>query len=350
MAVALPELVDLTAFAAVMLLIGLLIATAWTFERLADALDVSILGVHPFAGIAGAIRHYVVAGVNSGIASLEHVARDLWHWSDWALGEMIAGVKAFAHSVDTSITWLQRHHVFQVASALVNPVAAVAEAAKTAAAEAKRAVNALETSITRAYERADGAVLQTARRDMAGLKGTLLAEPLHAFTVLERDVDAAIASAFQQAETAASGAISQAETRATGAAAAAQAAGLAAVDRLRVAEDAAIGAARQAETATAGELRDLLARVNAGDIAALIAAVPLLKAAIDTLEAETGLGRAECRAKVKGICGVDPGRWLHLLEGLAFAFAWPGLEEFADGLAEIVPEVTEAITAFVGID
>jgi O-glycosyl hydrolase len=52
--------------------------------------------------------------------------------------------------------------------------------------------------------------------------------------------------------------------------------------------------------------------------------------------AAAGIDRAECAAKVKGICGTDPAAWASLLEGLAvlgFAFSLEELAKVAEPLA-----------------
>lgn len=65
------------------------------------------------------------------------------------------------------------------------------------------------------------------------------------------------------------------------------------------------------------------------------AAIAATYAIVSTLVNEAGLSRAECRSKVKGICGTDPAAWANLLAGLAvlgFAFNLKDLYGVAEGL------------------
>ena len=107
-------------------------------------------------------------------------------------------------------------------------------------------------------------------------------------------------------------------------------------------QGAAIGAVRTAEQATAGELRNLIGDLDLTKIAGVIAALPLLAAALAALEAETGLDRAECRSKLRGVCGTDPAEWAGLLAGVAFL-------EGALSLRELVPVGREAIAELAGV-
>ena len=76
---------------------------------------------------------------------------------------------------------------------------------------------------------------------------------------------------------------------------------------------AAAGA--EAEAALNG-LHGLEGRLNAADLWKLAATLAALLPFVAALENEAGLGRAECRTKVKGICTTDPSAWANLLLGL----------------------------------
>lgn len=64
-------------------------------------------------------------------------------------------------------------------------------------------------------------------------------------------------------------------------------------------------------------IEDEIAGLNIGDIASIAAATATLAATVAVTLAESGLDRAECREKVKGVCGVNPADWGLLLGGLA---------------------------------
>lgn len=65
------------------------------------------------------------------------------------------------------------------------------------------------------------------------------------------------------------------------------------------------------------DLRRLVDQLDFGKLAELGAGAVLLRALVESLTSEAGLDRAECRAKVKGICGTDPTAWAGLLASLA---------------------------------
>jgi hypothetical protein len=75
---------DLGGLAGCYVLIAILVIVAWTFGKLADAIDFSISipyvfgtkTIHPLGGVAQAIENSVVAGCNDGIKALEGAAAD----------------------------------------------------------------------------------------------------------------------------------------------------------------------------------------------------------------------------------------------------------------------------------
>lgn len=328
MAIAL-EAIDLTAICAILLLIGCLIAIEFVLEFVADVLDVTIPVIHvrPFHGAAVALRHSIIRGVNGGIDKLQHVAADLWHYSAVALTETVNGTLDFVHAVERSLHWIERTHVWKVAHAIADPIAADLAAVKRTAERAAADVAAETLARERAIGRETRTVEAWARSQLADLQSAILGKPLHRFPQLERDVSQAIDAAVTSAEKS----------------------GAAVAGTLTGAAEAALTAAEQAGTLTAGELRDLLNGLNPADVAALLAAVPLLRAALAALEAETGLDNAACRGKVKGVCGTNASQWAHLLEGLAFTLAWPGLEAFLTGVGEQAQEILAEASDLLGL-
>lgn len=321
------EGVDLVALACVFILIGMLLAVKYTFTRLASVLDVNIpvINVRPFAGVSGAIESYVIAGCNDGIGALEKTATTLWHWSTVALTDMADGLTWFIDHVGKSTAWLVEHGIPNAIHAVTDAIERTATDAHRLALDAGNAVKAEAADRVRAIDHATATIEAWARTQLGTLQRTIEGEALHAFPQVERDVHALVADAVTTIEH------TSTLTASTLAGAAEQ----------------ALRNAQTAEGALAGEIRDLLGKLNPVDVAALIASIPLIKAAVDALEADTGLGNAECRTKVKGICATDPGRWLHFLEGLAFTFAWPGLEAFAQDVADGMNEVVDAISELV---
>jgi hypothetical protein len=62
-----------------------------------------------------------------------------------------------------------------------------------------------------------------------------------------------------------------------------------------------------------------------------------------TIANEAGLSRAECRAKVKGICATDPSAWAKLLAGVVPLFALPALDEIVSTAQLLVGDVLPAV-------
>lgn len=81
-------------------------------------------------------------------------------------------------------------------------------------------------------------------------------------------------------------------------------------------------------------------RLGIPGIAQKIAELAGAAAIVDVIVNEAGLGRAECRAKVKGICSTDPSQWDNMLAGLLAL-------DFGIGLRELI-EAGNAIVSTVG--
>lgn len=321
------EGVDLVALCAILVLMGLLIATRNTFVALASVLDKSILGVRPFHSIAVAIENTIIAGCNVGIRALGSVAHDLWAGLLWTVNETVQAIMSIPNGVHAALNFLWDHAIptyvkasIAVLNKSINAVDARVDAVWK---ELSGDVVALETMIKNTAT----ATAQTLRRDISSAVSNLRGDVAADIRDVRVDVKHEIAIAVGGAE----------------------AIGNEALDRLRRAEDAAIEGLRRSEDATAQELRDLIKDIPLTDIAAALAAIPLLRAAVDILEAETGLGRAECRAKVKNICGTDPSQWAQLLEGLVLVGIGLSIQDVIEaivGVAEVIaPEIQEWISS-----
>lgn len=316
------EAIDLGVLMCVLILIGLLIGVRYTFSRLASVFDVSIpLVGRPFAGIGSAIENVIVGGCNDGISTLQQVATDLWHWSDEALKLALAGLDDFVGYVGSSLHWLNTHGIPAAIHLLLDPVGTIANDAKTAAEDAAHAV-AVEVGDRRhAIANAVDTVETWARGELGTLKQTILGEALADFPQVQRDVQALVDGAVSGVEHA---------TNLT-------------ASTLSGAAEQAFTNAERAGKLTADELRRLLGKLNPVDVAALIASIPLLKAAVDALEADTGLGNQECRQKVKGICSTPLSSWENLIAGLLLTAEVSNLGDllsfFEDAARLIVGEI-----------
>jgi hypothetical protein len=87
------------------------------------------------------------------------------------------------------------------------------------------------------------------------------------------------------------------------------------------------------------KIEDLLNGQDLATIAGLAAAIPLLRAIVNTVAVESGLENAECRSKVKGICGTNLSAWEGLLGGLVAIGAGFSLAELAVVANEVTVEL-----------
>ncbi len=96
-----------------------------------------------------------------------------------------------------------------------------------------------------------------------------------------------------------------------------------------------------------GELGDLVGRLDAADAWKLLAAAGGIFALVRLIEAEAGLGRKECRDKVRGVCTTDPAEWQGLLALLAGGLAWGGLAELIAVQQQVAGELLPDLLALV---
>lgn len=79
------------------------------------------------------------------------------------------------------------------------------------------------------------------------------------------------------------------------------------------------------------------------NLAALVAAVPVLSALLTQVLTDTGLSNSDCRSKVKDVCATNPAAWesmLGLLGVIGFSFS---LEELANDAKPVVGTLTDVI-------
>lgn len=304
--------VDLVALCGVLVLIGMLIAVRSTFAKLADLINVSVFHSHPFASVAKAIENTIVEACNRDIAVLGGVAHQLWRGLKWSVALIPQMVMKLANATDNALDWLRHNALPMVIKITLAPI-------HLAIVGLEAGLKAVGIDLAREVTRLDTKI-DNLRRDIAGIWQKDIASAVrtveHDLTVGLNHLETTIANDIR-------GAISTAEGY-----------GTSALDKLRAAEDAAIGSIKSAEEKTAGELRGLINNLPLTDIASVVAAVPLVVEAVRVLEAETGLGRAECRAKFRGICGTDPTQWTRLLEGLVLIGLSMSIEEMIRAAAE----------------
>ena len=80
--------------------------------------------------------------------------------------------------------------------------------------------------------------------------------------------------------------------------------------------------------------------------AGIIAAMPAIATLVQSIAVDAGLENADCRSKVKGICGTSPAAWESLLVGIASAgllFDLPAIVESAALLASPVVALLDQV-------
>lgn len=305
---------DLAALTAVLTALALTYLSYELARAVAGVLNFSILGVHPLANVAKALENSLVSWLSSVIDKLEKIARDLWHGFTWSIGVLLDGLYEFVQMTAQAIDLLRGVAIPEYVNAALAPVNAAID-------QATRATRALGIELRGDIDRLRARVQQDAR-DLPH--------------IIALNVDAAIDTAIPGIDAEIKAIRSSVDQAVDHALALARAESGRALGELRRAEDAAIGAIGSAQDLTSRELHDLLDNVNHGDIASLIAAVPLLTVLVNTLAAETGLDNAECRGKVKNICATNATDWSWLLGGLAVAGVGFGMREIVEAAREVI--------------
>ena len=307
------EAVDIVTLLAVFLLIGMLLAVRNTFSLLAVALDVSIVGLHPFRFLSTALESTIIRGCNAGINALNDVAHAMIEGLVWSFTWMVNAIKTGLNYTGEALDYLRNTAIHAVIKAYLAPInkaiSDIENGTKAATGELAKEITRIDATIDTKV----GAAVTTLERKLGTAVKTVEGDITSQVDSLRKAVDTEIRSMVTTAE----------------------AKGSAAVTALGKAESAAIGAIGEAEDATAQKLRDLIHSLPLTDIASVAAAVPLIAAAVQVLEAETGLSNEQCRSKVKNICSTDPNIWAQILGSLV-----------AIGLTFSLKDIVELIVKF----
>lgn len=295
MAELIPAAVDVVLICGVLVLIGLLYATHYTFSVVVAALDISILGQRPFHSVAKAIEGTLLDWCNKGINASGKILDKLWNGLAWMLNETVSALETFAADTESALGYLWSTSLPAYVVAKLKPLAASAAAA-----------------LSSATTTATHLVSEVSRLD-------------------------------QSIKTATAAAVTQAETRATtelGKATAAIDTRIGTLERT-LHGDITTGEQGLANeiTTVAGDLRDYEQAVPLKQLIALLGTYGGVLALSQLLTAEAGLGRAECRSKVNQLCTTDPLAWSNLLADLTVL-------EIGLSLRELLPVAREGVTEF----
>lgn len=316
-------------------------------------LDFAALALIFFAVALTVAVEYLALGAAQVVPASIPVIGDAWHWlwgevarlardaevallhaagNVWATfldnikatGELLFALSVLlGDSVYQALVYLWKHSlpayllaqlkplVRDVAKAVSGVVAAEGDAQKALS----RAAHLADVTIPAAIKTAEGqaAKLATAaKNDAIGYADTAVAK-------LKAAEDAAVAQAVGLAVTAehdAAAAVSKAEAY-----------------------------AGQLVAPVAGDLTALEDYIKGLGLAGLVAAVPALSALLTQVLADTGLSNAECRSKVKGICGTDPNTWsslLGLLAAVGIGFDFRELVKVANDIAPAAADIVKS--------
>lgn len=305
---------DLAALVAVLTTMALLFLAYELSKAIGDVLNRSILGVHPFAGIASALEHSLTHWLKEALDASQDIARDLWHGLTWSWNQLLDGINAFSNATEDALHYLRHTVLPDVVNAALAPLRKELAQIKASGGDVARVV---ARDVARLDARVDR-ITRDAPHDIA-----LYAD--HAIDVAVHGIDQELRAIRSTVDQAVDHALAQARLESGRA-----------LGELRNAENTAIHALGDAQTATAGELRGLLDSLNPSQIAGLVAAIPILSALVSTIATESGLDSADCRGKVKGICGTDPLDWGMLLGGIGLLAIDIDLEDIVNAGRELV--------------
>lgn len=308
---------DLGALALCVVAIALLLAVKGLADALHSALNVGFLGVHPFSGIAATLNNTLIAWLNDAIKGVERVAASFFSGMIDSLA-ILVGLAALVYiGTRDALTYLWNTGLPARILFYTNPL-------NDLVAGVKALYNELAGVVSRGFDSArtfaegQGAKALT---DAQAFTTTKIAEAVHAVegdlsaavTKLEQTIntatDGALTTALQAvhaAEQAASSEIGDAEQAASSALAQAQALG-----------QSALGAVKSIAVTAEDDLATIEGSIGVLGVAGLIAAIPAIATLVQSIAVDAGLENAECRSKVKGICGSDPVQWGKLLGSLA---------------------------------
>lgn len=245
------------------------------------------------------------------------------HWIDNAVKVLNGNIGDAIHTAeryaDTAVGRLRSAEDNAIADAV-----GIANAAKTAGLNAARDA------------------LRTAEEEIGTAKNEAIAAAAGALRTAERYTDAAKNDAIA----AAGSALVTAEKYADALKVIAEADAAAALTASETVGAQALETVKSVAVGVGNELKDLEGIYGALEVATLIASIPAIATLVHAIAEEAGLDKAECRGKVKGICGTDPSAWGNLLAGLAavgFAFNLRQLYAVARPLVEeLAPVIRKA--------
>lgn len=321
---------SLVAITGLIVCIGLLYSAKYLAEALRALLGFSVAGIRPLGWAIDRLADLIVSGADAGIKGSERVLAGLFNGLVESLELMIGVPILLGLAVKAALVYLWNTAIPAWVRLELKPVRIIADAAKSAVASlatvvARNLAHALDYADSKAAH-----AISVSEGYARTVAGTARADAIRYARDAVDELRAAESVAIANAVTIAHDAIraaheaeQQAVTEAT-----------ALAHRELAASEAAFGAAlagvKGIAVRTEEELANLYGDLGVFGAGALIASIPALATLVHTIATETGLDRAECRAKVKGVCGTDAGQWGDLLAGLGLVVGVLELRELVE--------------------
>lgn len=324
------DAVGLLAICALLVVAGLLATIKWWLRPMLSELG-SLLGQVPLVGgklASGvlAVENAVIGTLDAGIQACEGAASDLWHGLELLAKLTGKALAALAGETEAAIRLLRRHTIGALIAVALGPVGLLVEKA---------------VARVQALEKGHGISTAALEADIASARKAAVATA-HGYTdAVAKRLAHGIGNDVAALDHTLRGLITGAKTDAEAAASA----GLKALEGTTTAAEKAI---QDAVDAVKGEVAHLPKPTAAEGLAGLIASVAGLSVLTHVIADEAGLGKAECRSKVKAICSTDPSQWAGLLAGLVplgFALDLKMMARAAEAAAELAGPAVHELAA-----
>lgn len=301
------ELPELVALCGEILAYALLTLTIILLAKLVSIMDhkidLGIVSFRPLGWLADALRSYVLAGAEDARQAVAGAIRATVDAMTWALGQLLTVSHDIAQLARNALLYLWKQAVQPWVHSIVNPVRALAN-------KAEADVIALGKTVVKDFNLAKEWATNEAHAARDAAEGFTRTE----ITAARRDLGAAIAK----------------------------------VDNYVHAAEATAEAIPGAVAGDFGSLWDALRKdIRPENLGELLSAGLLSGMLLRLLTQEMGMEDTACRDKVKGVCGTDPLKWAHMLEGLLLM---GGVLDFAEllDLCRVVFHEGENLVMSVG--
>jgi hypothetical protein len=335
-------------------------------QAIAAPLNISIpLVGRPFAGIANTIQNAIVSPLNDLRAKSDaQISKGLAGLAD-SLELLIGLTGLLGLGVLKALKYLWGTALSPFIHAITNPIRTTADNAlsdvealtKTVAddlAKAEsyadgKATDALNSAKSYADTKISAAIATTegyadnAVAKLRAAEDTAIANAVDLANAAKAAGIAAAAAVLTEAEAKIAAAATTAQLEAVKAESDAEAFAASAAAQVEATVDTSISQVKAIAIGAAGDLTDFEGYIGSLNLPTTIGAVGAIAALLTVVLSDTGLGNADCRAKVKGICGTDPLAWAGLLIGITALGIEFDLADIVDAALTILDDTYELL-------